>query len=124
PMLKVRRGIYFSEDEVRAVINELAFNSQFTWFNAVSRLYYPTRQSAVDALYKAYPEKQLTISDNLYLEKTNQTTNTSNTKDKKEMFLVAFEQTNCSTKNTMDVVKLNLFTGETSISSDVCSVSN
>ena len=120
PALNVRRGIYFSEQEVRAVVNELAFNSNFTWFTPAERLLYPTRKVAEDTLQKAYPNLKLKFQDDIAFDKTNNDSGIANPKAKREMFLVGVDSSNCSTSNMMKKVKLNLFTGVTSAYDDAC----
>lgn len=115
PTLNVRRGIYFSADEVRAVVNALAYNSQFTWFTPADHLFYPTRQSAIDAMQKNYPNNKLEIPEEVTLSK-------DGPKSKKEMFLFGYDRSMCATKNTAFIVKTNLFTGVITNNTSPCSI--
>jgi len=152
PALSVRRGIYFSEAEVRAVIDALAYNTSFTWFTPTDHLFYNTRQSAVDAMQKAYPNNKLEISEEIVFDKTNimektpevlarekqindllksqnmqvvgsnKGANLPNPKAKREMFLVGYDSAECKTKNSMFIVKANLFTGDITTEVGSCMV--
>ena len=64
PSLKLRKGIYFSEAEVRTVVTNGAYNSQFLWFTPATSLMFATKQDAINAIKKIDTTKKFEISTN------------------------------------------------------------
>lgn len=153
PAIKIRRGKYLSTSEIRKVVNESAWNGQFTWFTPKTKLFFKTKQDAIDAINKVDPTRNFEISDEISFDKVNIMEKTKevlerekqisdilksqnlqvvgggsgpnfpNPKAKREMFLTGYDMSKCESLNEMIVVRLNLFTGKTESQTTPCAIS-
>jgi hypothetical protein len=150
PDLKIKRGEYLSQEEIREILNNGAFYSQFTWFTPNEKLFYKTKRDAVNAIRKSMPTILFMVADEVELFKVNEMEKTPevlaiekkmnelrnpqnpygagdkrgvnfpNPKAKQEMFLKGYDKSKCNKNNESFVVKLNLFTGDKESYKDTC----
>lgn len=115
PALNIRRGIYLSADEVRSVVDTLAFSGSFTWFTPADSLYYKTRQSATDAIQKAYPQNNFSFATNAYLKKVE-----AGTKPKQNTVYSGTDSSTCATTNKQFSVVADLTNGSITTENSAC----
>jgi hypothetical protein len=111
------RNTYLDKKNVSAIIDNLAFNSEFTLFKPVDNFYFETKEKALEAITAE-------LGDGFEFSEVRYKSDFSNIENPVRVpILTANNNSKCATENKRKTAYVNLETGTITTTDDVCGMS-